>query len=88
MAMVALMAGSVASLNFSSIFVWKVALVRGTPFFSALVMSAKLGSHGSKDITKVMAIVICLTASSTWTRHLSTMQCVVGKLSIMLVQKL
>ncbi len=48
-AMVALTTGSVASLNFSSMVGWGSAS-------EALAMSAKLGSHGGKDIAKVMAI--------------------------------
>ena len=48
--MVALMAGSVASSNFSSIVGW------WRSCSEALAMSAKLGSHGGKDIAKVMAI--------------------------------
>ena len=49
-AMVALTAGSVASLNFSSIVGW------WRSCSEALALSAKLGSHGGKDIAKVMAI--------------------------------
>ncbi len=49
MAMDALTAGSVASSNFSSMVWWGSAS-------EALAMSAKLGSHGGKDIAKVMAI--------------------------------
>ena len=49
MAMEALTAGSVASLNFSSMVGWGSAS-------EALAMSAKLGSQGGKDIAKAMAI--------------------------------
>ena len=49
-AMVALTAGSVASSNFSSMVGWCRSCAE------ALAMSAKLGSHGGKDIAKVMAI--------------------------------
>jgi hypothetical protein len=56
--MVALTAGSVASSNFSSIVCWDGIVLEGLqPWLgSALIKSAKLGSHGGKDFTKVMAI--------------------------------
>jgi hypothetical protein len=57
-AMVALTAGSVVSSNFSSIVCWDGMFLEGSRLWlgTALVKSAKLGSHGGKDFTKIMAI--------------------------------